>query len=228
LYKYFSERKFAQEFLEGKILFRSLGYFRDYEDREIRRDEHEGTAIYRPPGGLVGTNHTQGTSFVLPGWSFQSSAKWEEILVFCLSRALSKRLCEQFEAVACVEIDDIGAFCRRVEAALPASAVFPGPVGHTRIGRRIDYYEESEGGSPRWAVPDLIATSKPRRYAWQREFRLVFSLTDALAFENVSTRLVQEPFIETLPATAHQSYLVETQSLRDICRLYECQEIRDT
>lgn len=168
-------------------------------------------------------------SFSLDGRSsHRPSGKKFSSFVSAARRALSKRLCEQFEAVACVEIDDIGAFCRRVEAALPASAVFPGPVGHTRIGRRIDYYEESEGGSPRWAVPDLIATSKPRRYAWQREFRLVFSLTDALAFENVSTRLVQEPFIETLPATAHQSYLVETQSLRDICRLYECQEIRDT
>lgn len=218
MYKYFSERKFAEEFLEGKILFRSLGYFRDYEDQEIRRDEHEGTAVYRPTGGLVGTNHTQGTSLVLPGWSFQSSAKWKEIFVFCLSRALTKHIREQFEAVACVEIDDIGAFCRRVEAALPSSAVFPGPAGRTRIGQRIDYYEECQGGSPRWAVPDLIATSKPKRYAWQDEFRLVFSLTDALAFENVSTRL------EALPPTEHQSHLVEAQSLRDICRLHEFDE----
>jgi hypothetical protein len=198
-----------------------LGYFRDYEDREVRRDAQEGTAIFRPSEGLVVTNQTQGTNFVLPGWSFRSSAKWEEIFVFCLSRALSTHLREQFEAVACVEIDDIGAFCRRVEAALPSLAVFPGQVGRTRIGRRIDYYDEGEGGSPRWAVPDLIATSKPRRYAWQKEFRLVFSLTDALAFENVSTRLVQDPFTEILPPMAHQSYLLEVQSLRDICRLHE-------
>lgn len=40
------------------------------------------------------------------------------------------------------------------------------------------------------ALPDLRATSKPDGYDWQDEFRLVFSLTDALTFENVLTRVV--------------------------------------
>ena len=39
LYKYFSERKWAERFLDGEILFRSLAYFRDYEDGNIRRIE---------------------------------------------------------------------------------------------------------------------------------------------------------------------------------------------
>lgn len=51
LYKYFSDRKWADAFLDGEILFRSLSYFRDYEDKNVRGDEKEGTAVYRPKEG---------------------------------------------------------------------------------------------------------------------------------------------------------------------------------
>ena len=83
-------------------------------------------------------------------------------------------------------------FCSRIEAALPPAAKFPAQAGGrpARIGRRVEYYREAEGGNPRWALPDMIATSKLNSYAWQNEFRLVFSLTDALEFEKVDTRLV--------------------------------------
>jgi hypothetical protein len=43
----------------------------------------------------------------------------------------------------------------------------------------------------RWAGPDLTATAKLDSYGWQDEFRLVFSLTDALRFENITSRIVQ-------------------------------------
>ncbi len=58
LYKYFSERKWADAFLEGNLLFRSLAYYRDYEDAEIRGDYNEGTMLYRPVEGLVVNNQT--------------------------------------------------------------------------------------------------------------------------------------------------------------------------
>ena len=78
------------------------------------------------------------------------------------------------------------------KAALPREATFPGRPGRTHIDRRVDYYREAEDCNPRWALPDVIATSRFEDYAWQDEFRLVFSLTDALGFENVKLRLVQE------------------------------------
>ena len=53
LYKYFSERKWAEAFINGEVLFRSLSYFRDYEDNSVREDHNEGTSIYRPEGGLI-------------------------------------------------------------------------------------------------------------------------------------------------------------------------------
>jgi hypothetical protein len=65
LYKYYSERKWAEEFLDGKLLFRSLAYFRDYEDKSVREDQNEGAALFRPEGGLIVNNLTQGKRFIL-------------------------------------------------------------------------------------------------------------------------------------------------------------------
>jgi hypothetical protein len=201
-------------------LFRSLAYFIHYEDEDIRRDQKEGVAVYRPEGGLVVTNLTQGTRFTLPGYAFESSVKQEQIFIYCMSGLLSDKLRDKFGAVACVEIKDIRAFCNRIEAALP-QATFPEVRGRMRIGSWVEYYDESEGGNPRWALPDKIATAKSRRYSWQSEFRLVYSLTDALSFENVNTQLVKHQAAKFLPHTQHHSDTVKAHHLRDICWLHE-------
>jgi hypothetical protein len=128
-------------------------------------------------------------------------------------------LAARFGASVCVEIMRKAVFCKRVVAALPAHAAFPGPVGHAQVGNDVDYYDPSEGGSPRWALPDQIALSKVKAYEWQREFRLVFTLTDAFRFENVNTRLVSHGHVQTPNTDEHQQYPVQTESLRDICQL---------
>ena len=191
LYKYYSNQRWAEELVAGNLLFRSLSYFRNYEDNEIRGDKGEGTAVYRPEGGLVVNNLTQGISFTLLDHAFESSANLEEIFVFCLSNSFTNKLWKKFKSVVCVEIFDIRKFCWRIEAALPAKAAFPGLPERPRIGRRVSYYHETEGGNPRWALPDQNASSKSDSYAWQDEFRLVFCFTDALAFEKVDLRIVQ-------------------------------------
>ncbi len=151
LYKYFSDRKWADAFLEGEVFFNSLSYFRDYEDEAVRGDQNEGTSIYQPVGGLVGFNHTQGKPFVLPNYSFNTTAKQDEIFVFCASRIFSEELGNRFQAAACIEVPT-RIFCHRVKAALPSSASF--------FARRVDYYKVTEEPKERWALPDLIATSK--------------------------------------------------------------------
>jgi len=41
--QYFSECQWAERLLDGEILFRSLSYYRDYEDSEVRGDRNEGS-----------------------------------------------------------------------------------------------------------------------------------------------------------------------------------------
>jgi hypothetical protein len=213
LYKYFTKRKWAEAFLDGGVFFHSLAYFRDYEDENVRKDRNEGTAVFRPAGGLVINNHTQGKTFNLPGYAFESTANQEEIFVFCTSRSHNDELRKRFEAVVCVEISRIPTFCERIRKALPANATL-------RAGR-IEYYDQTEGANPRWALPDLIAMSKLKSYEWQNEFRLVFCFTDALGFEKGALRLVKGDIREAAKPTEHHEYLLKARSLRDICRLHE-------
>jgi hypothetical protein len=221
LFKYFTDGKWAEAFLDGKLRFRTLSYFRDYEDEEVRGDRKEGTAVFRPRDGLVINNLTQGRTMTLPNHSFESTANQEEIFVYCLSRSLTDELRRRFGAAACVEVLNVRSFFAAVEAALPSGASFPGKPGHIRIGHPVEYYDETEGGNARWALPDVIATSKVRTYSWQDEYRLVFSLTDALGFEKVSTRLVRDSLVVAPRPAEHHYYDVSVKGLREICRLHE-------
>jgi hypothetical protein len=49
----------------------------------------------------------------------------------------------------------------------------------------------------------------------------LFCLTDALAFEKVDLRLVQDNAGKAPKPPEHRKYLVKAPSLRDICRLHE-------
>jgi hypothetical protein len=221
LYKYFNERKWAEAFLEGSMRCRSLAYFRDYEDAEVRGDQNESIAILRPAGGLAGRNQTQGRNFVIPNAAVEFCAKAGEIFVYCLSKSQSDEKREKFNAVACVEIFDTKVFCRRVQKALPWKASFGGRPGHERLGQHVQYYRVTDDPNPRWACPDLIALSKLDTYAWQDEFRLLFSLTDALRFENISGRIVQGDVARTPNPAEHHVYDIDVSSLRDIAVLHD-------
>ena len=213
LYKYFTKRKWAEAFIDGEILFRSLSFFRDYEDRDVRGDQKEGTSVFRPEGGLVITNYTQGTTFTMQHSAFEVIANQEEISVFCASRSLTDGLRKKFDSTVCVEILKTQTLCERVKRTLPAHATF-------RAGR-VEYYHQNDAPNPRWALPDQIAMSKLERYKWQNEFRFLFCLTDALGFEKGAHHLVRgEPKGAPKP-TEHHEYLLKAGSLGDICRLHE-------
>jgi hypothetical protein len=211
LFKYFPERRNAEDFLDGTLLFRSLAYFRDVEDAG-RGDQYEGTSTFRPEGGLEIHNQTQRTHFTLP-MAFESSVKASEIFVYCVSQTFSDAIAKKFGAVACVEIKKIGALCSRIQSALPATATFK--------AAKIDYYPQTQGGNPRWALPDNIATSKLDCWLSQDEYRFVFSLTDALGFEKVELRLTDRKNRPAPRAEEHLTHLLETRPLRDICILHD-------
>ena len=222
LYKYYDNREWADAFLNGNLRFRSLSYFRDYEDEQIRGDKNEGTSLFRPEGGLVLTNQTQGYTDTVP-FSFNATVNQEDIFVFCLSRSFTAGLRNRFKAVACIEIFNTKAFCARVEAAalLLGRATFPGKPVRTRVGQPVEYYEETDNCTPRWALPDVIAVSKLKTFSWQNEYRLMFSLTDALGFQNAQYSLVRNGSSEQPKPAEHRHCDLETGNLRDFCRLHD-------
>ena len=217
LFKFYSEPLWAEKLADGEMLFRALSYYRDYEDNGVRGDPFEGSASYRPKGGLIMTNHTQGTVQTLLDHAVYSRTRPEEIFVFCMSRYITDELWINFEATTCVEILDPAAFCARVQNAVTRPATFMGPAGRQRIGSRVSYYHPAREKSARWALPDQIAITKHVDFAWQNEFRLAFSHTDALNPYRTDVALVAGEIPPPPKSADHASEIVKVGTLRDIC-----------
>jgi hypothetical protein len=218
-FKYFSKLDWAQQFLEGKMFCQTAAFFRDYEDAEARQiigDQYEGTRLYRPVNGLEMNNVTRNYSQNLKvGMEFGTKA--HEIYIFCVSLSFSEALKKEFNAVACVEICDPGEFIRRWHKALPEEAKKEGQ----HVSRRVGYYNPEDLPGNVWALPDLITTTKLKRFEYQDEYRFAYTTTDAFAFEN-GTYLVVDRKARPLPKPEeHHHQTLELGNLLDICQIHK-------
>jgi len=217
-FKYFSGRKYAEEFLDGKVFFQTAAFFRDYEDakaQQIIGDEYEGARLYRPSGGLDINNLTHNQSFMLNA-GMECLTKAHEIYIFCMSLAFTDVLKKEFNAVACAEISDPRAFIRRWLNALPEKAKHEGK----HVARRVGYYRPEDVPGNVWALPDLIITTKLKRFEYQNEYRLAYTTTDAFAFQNCTYQLVDRKARPSPKPEEHLNETLELGNLRDICRVH--------
>src|SRR5258708_17981131 len=90
--------------------------------------------------------------------------------------------CTRFEAKACVQIMRQASFSQRIRDELPRTATFR--------AEPVVYYSPANEPGGKWAFPDMIAFSKVESYAWQDEYRYVFSVTDALKYGTTTQRAV--------------------------------------
>ena len=160
--------------MDGELLFRSLSHYHQIEDGEVRGDANEGSVSFKPKGGLIGNNQTQGKSFHLPdGSSFDSSVNPEEILYPLRQRFYERRIARPLPWPRrwLEMVRKAATLCARIQAQLPSTATF-------RAQRVMYYAKESEIGV-KYAFPDMIAFSKvAETYGWQDEYRFCFSFTD--------------------------------------------------
>jgi hypothetical protein len=213
-YKYFSEVDYAEKFLNGQMYCQTLGFFRDYEDAEAQQivgDEYEGTRIYRPANGLEVTKVGQSESGLIQ-MGMECLTKADEIYIFCLSFSFTEELKREFRAKACVEIFHPRKLTERWKRALP--------VGTKYVSRKVGYYLPTDLPGSVWALPDLIATTKPKRFAHQDEYRLAYTTSDAFGFENCKYQLVDRKARPAPKPEEHHHQTLELGSLRDICRLH--------
>jgi hypothetical protein len=217
-FKYFSRLEYAESFLDGKVFCQTAAYFRDYEDAQAQQivgDEYEGTRLYRPLNGLEIDNLTQNWRGVLNA-GIEFTTKAHEIYVFCISHSFNDLLKKEFNAVACAEILDPRAFIRRFLSALPEVAKQEGK----HVARRVSYYNPEDVPGNVWALPDLIITTKLRRFRYQDEYRLAYTTTDALAFENCTNQIVDRKARPAPKPEEHFHQTLELGDLRDICRVH--------
>lgn len=217
-FKYFSKLEHAEQFLQGQVFCQTAAFFRDYEDAKAQQvigDEYEGTRLYKPPHGLAISNLTQNNSGTF-NMGLECATKAHEIYVFCMSHSFNDRLKEEFKAAACVEITDPRGFIHRWHDSLPEEA----KPKEQHVARRVAYYRPEDVPDNVWALPDLIVTSKLKRFAYQDEYRLAFTKTDAFAFENCSYTLVDRKARPSAKPEEHHHHTLRLDRLNEICRLH--------
>ncbi|MGM9514816.1 hypothetical protein ACS5PK_11230 [Roseateles sp. DB2] len=219
LFKYLPS-KYLDAFVgRGELLFRSLSYFRNYEELEVRGDRHEGRRLYSPPQGLAINNLTTGEKFNLPG-SFESSVQDREIFVFCLAQECSTELASEFKTDVCVEIHNPTALLAKVRAALMLRRW----IKNARLLHgRVDYYSPSEAPLAEWAVPERMVLQKTVDFARQKEYRLAFARGNALQLNNVATQITTTPGASQPTLLGHPEHVLRLGSLAKLCTVHSIQ-----
>ncbi len=218
-FKYFSSSEHAKQFLAGQMFCQTAAFFRDWQDKEAQQvigDEYEGTRIYRPANGLQILNHSRGMNGNLQ-MGMECLTRAHEIYVFCVSLSFTDQLKKEFKAAACAEIGDPKEFIARWHKALPSEAK---PDGN-HVSRRVGYYRPEDLPDNVWALPDLITTTKLKRFEYQNEYRFAYTKTDAFGFQNC-TYVLTERKARPLPKPEehfHETLLLG--DLNDICMLHE-------
>lgn len=216
LFRYFSEEN-AIAFLErGEILMRALSYYRDYEDEGIRSDAFEGTLVHLPKDGLRLRVQATGQEVVVP-YTFEASAKEDDIFVYCLSTELSEKIAERFRAPVVVEIVEPVKFLAKLRAALRLRARVR---AEQLVHDVVNYYEWHEPPIADWALPERISLRKPKYFDWQREYRFAVPRGDAFAVENVQVKLVPLGAPRPPRVVSHPSLQLRLGSLRRLCRVH--------
>lgn len=217
LFRYFSAKN-ADAFVErGEVLFRSLSYFRDYEDAGIRSDEHEGTLVHLPTDGLKINKVASGEVVDLPH-RMESTAKEDDIFIYCMSTELSLETTKRFNAERVVEILDPVKFIALVRSSLSLRKKLR---AEKLVHQPIRYYDWHEPPMADWALPEKIAIRKPSSFSWQKEYRLAVPLGDAFRVENVSVNLVLPGTTRPRRLTPHPSVLLKLGKLSKICRVHK-------
>lgn len=216
LFRYFSSVN-ADAFLKrGEVLLRSLSYYRDHEEEGARADAYEGTLVHRPEGGLKMTRVASGEEVSVP-YTFESTAKEDDIFIYCMSTEFSKEIAERFRVDVCIEFVEPHKFLARFRASVAlrrrinVDELVHGPV---------HYYEPHEAPIVDWALPEKIAMRKPKRFEWQKEYRIVVPRGNAFQVENVNVKLVPLGHQRQPGSTQHPKEMLKLGNLRKLCKVH--------
>lgn len=218
LFRYFSEKN-AHAFVDkGEILFRTLSYYRDYEGSGVRGDEYEGTLVHLPSNnGLKAKNAETGQEIALP-YRFESTAREDEIFVYCMSTELSQNIAKRFEAEVVVEILEPAKFINLVRSSLALRRLIK---ANELVHQPVRYYEWHEPPIVDWALPERIAMLKPKIYEWQHEYRFAVPLGDAFRVENVSVNLVPLNVKRATRVKPYPQLTLKLGNLSKLCRIHK-------
>ena len=198
-------------------MFRSVSYFKHYEDEQIRGDKYDGTRLYAKKEGLTITKKQTGETFKIP-LSFESSIKTDDIFVFCMSAAHDDLLYEKFKADVCAEIIAVDKFISRISNAVKRR---PTTKPRKLLHGAVDYYPEEEPPIIDWALPERIVMLKLHNFEWQKEYRLAFSIRNALSLGKTTQSLVSVGAPKEAPLENYPSRTIHIGSIEDIIIIHK-------
>ncbi|NNA99743.1 hypothetical protein [Pseudomonas fragi] len=218
LFKYLPS-KYLHSFVgKGEVLFRSLSYYSNYEEMQVRGDRNEGKRVFSPSGGLEVTSTATGKTSLFQG-VFESTVQDRDIFVFCMSKELSPELAIKFTADVCVEIVEPALFLSRIRTALQLRKwVTQGRLIHGLV----DYYSPETKPLAEWAVPERMVMRKTSDYNDQAEYRLAFARGNALQVENVIVQITAASGSGIVLPTldGHPEHTLKLGSLKKICKVH--------
>lgn len=205
--------------MRGELLFRSLSYFRNYEELEVRGDRHEGRRLYSPPQGLEINNVTTGEQINLP-WSFESSVQERNIFVFCFAQECSTELGREFNTDVCVEIHNPVALLAKIRSALLLRRwVKNAKLLHGKVA----YYSPSAAPFAEWAIPERMVLQKTEEFVRQQEYRFAFARGEALQLNNVATQITATPGTNQPTLIGHPEHVLRLGNLARLCSIHRIQ-----
>ncbi len=156
-------------------------------------------------------------SSFLPGWNGRRRpTKSTSFVPVFLSMPVSRRISGQSPAWR---------FVTRVNSFRAGLRGFhrkPGARSDGRhAARRVSYYRPEDLPGNVWALPDLITTTKLKRFEYQAEYRFAYTTTDAFAFRNCIPVLVDRKARPLPKPEEHHHKTLDPGDLRDICKLHE-------
>lgn len=226
LYKYLP-LEYATAMVDcGELMFSTLAWFQNLEDRE-RGDEFESTHKYFPVGGLEitrterdGEQHPPVT-FTRPNESLQSKAKGSAH-IFIYSTSLRQGLTQFNNGTtpnACVEIHNPMMFLARLRGVLRLA---PKAKIATLIHDKVRYYSFADPSGNVYALPDRLTMHKHGGFREQHEYRIAFGTKrNVFDFEHIDYHLIREGIPqprEILNESDHR-WKLTMGSLAHCCRL---------
>jgi hypothetical protein len=181
----YGKRTYMREMVDhGRIRFSPAQSYDDKENNEARRDEELAKHAYTP-GQYVTLTHESGKPINLIG-DIKHTVEEPTYHLVCFSCMWHRNLFEEFEADTCVIVSNPSEFAKRLQAA--GQSVFP---GWYFLDCPVEYFDPYEHVKNEYFSS---AMSKDFRFAYQREYRILWSQMEADPVEG-------HQFVDIGPAT---------------------------
>lgn len=218
LFRYLPEEYLDAFVKRGEILFRSLSYYRDYENDGVRGDHFEGTRVHRPDDGLKAIDASGKPIIFLPNQNFESKADEDHIYVSCMSTECEADLATKFRTNVCVEIQNTDRFIERLAKAI--SKVLGKNISKQLVYGPVTYYTYNEKPMGDWALPEKIALSKLTDFIWQKEFRIAFPTNGAFDVYNVKVKVVSADMHQPSKQISYAKMIYSLGDLSALCKIH--------